>query len=337
MKLTTIVPNWNGANSLPACLESLSNQTVSASITVVDNGSTDGSLDMLKSKYPQIEVVELRKNRGFAGGTNAGLKRAIVQGAQYVALLNNDAVANKNWLEELFGYAKKHPEAGIVTSKILNADGAQVDSTGEMYTTWGLPYPRGRRESASAGYSQSESVFGASGAASLYRVKVLKEIGLFDNDFFAYYEDVDISFRAQLAGWKVAYQPKAIVYHQIGATSSKVKDFTTYQTMKNLPWLMWKNIPAGLLPMVLPRFTLAYFIFYLSATGRGQFWPATKGLLVSLLKWPKKMFQRYKIQKNRKVSPSYIRSIMIYDLPPNAHKLRSLRSRWWKLIGKAQA
>src|SRR3989344_661917 len=262
MKLTTIVPNWNGANSLPACLESLSNQTVSASITVVDNGSTDGSLDMLKSKYPQIEVVELRKNRGFAGGTNAGLKRAIVQGAQYVALLNNDAVANKNWLEELFGYAKKHPEAGIVTSKILNADGAQVDSTGEMYTTWGLPYPRGRRE----------SVFGASGAASLYRVKVLKEIGLFDNDFFAYYEDVDISFRAQLAGWKVIYEPSAKVIHHIGATSAKVKGFATYQTMKNLPLLAIKNVPRGLLRKTLPRLALAHLLFFGRAVTHGHGW-----------------------------------------------------------------
>jgi GT2 family glycosyltransferase len=186
-------------------------------------------------------------------------------------------------------------------------------------------------------YDADTVVFGASGGASLYRVKMLKEIGLFDKKFFAYYEDVDISFRAQLYGWKIAYEPKAEVYHQIGATSGKIHGFATYQTMKNLPLLFWKNVPRGLLLKILLRFKLAYFSFYISAVFRGQCWPATKGLLRMLTLLPHAFHERFKIQKNKKVSSTYIDSILIHDLPPNARRLRALRSKWWKAIGKKPA
>ena len=333
-KVSVVVPNWNGADSLPSCLDSLLSQANPANTIVVDNGSTDSSVKLLSVHYPQVETLQLNANAGFAGGVNLGISHATEQGADYVALLNNDAVADKHWLKYLVRYLDKHPKAGIVTSKILDKTGQTVDSTGEMYTTWGLSYPRGRGEQARDKYDQATEVFGASGAASLYRVKMLKQIGLFDKDFFAYYEDMDISFRAQLAGWKVGYQPKALVYHQIGATTGKIMDFTTYQTMKNLPWLIWKNVPAPLLPSILPRFTLAYLGFYFSAIRRGQFWPASKGLLISTLKWPKKLVQRYTIQKNRKVIPAYINSIVVHDLPPNARKLRVLRNKWWRFRGR---
>lgn len=329
---SVVIPNWNGAKTIGNSLDSLISQE--AHIIVVDNGSTDGSVKLLGDRYPKVELITLPKNLGFAGGVNVGIKRVMELGSKYVALLNNDAVVDEVWLKSLLNFTDKNPGIGIVTSKILDRSGGSLDSTGEDYSIWGLPYPRDRGETDIDKYDNHTWVFGASGAASLYRVKMLKEIGLFDKDFFAYYEDVDISFRAQLAGWKVGYQPKALVYHQIGTTTSKIKDFNTYQTMKNLPWLMWKNVPTRLLPTVLPRFTLAYSGFYFRAISRGQFWPATKGLLISIIKWPKKMVQRYKIQTKRKVSPSYINSIIVHDLPPNARKLRALRNKWWHLRGK---
>jgi hypothetical protein len=164
---------------------------------------------------------------------------------------------------------------------------------------------------------------------------MFKDIGLFDEDFFAYYEDVDLRFRAQLAGWKIRYCPKAIAYHQIGATSSKISGFTTYQTMKNLPWLMWKNVPATYLLKVLPRFKIAYFSFYASAWRRHQGWSATKGVLLSVTLAPKKIWQRHQIQNTKKVSDSYIWGIMTHDLPPNALKLRSLRAKWQKVARRS--
>ena len=225
-------------------------------------------------------------------------------------------------------------DVGIVAPKILSTHKKRLDSVGDQYTSWGLPYPKGRKESDGGQYDKPENIFSASGGASLYRVSMLKEIGLFDNDFFAYYEDIDISFRAQLAGWKILYEPSAVVYHEIGATSSKIPGFTTYQTIKNLPWLFWKNVPRKYLFSVGIRFYLAYFSFVLSAISRGQFMPVIEGLFVSVIFMPKKLIQRHKIQSSAKVSPEYIWSIMTHDLPPNAIKLRKIRSFYHKLIKK---
>jgi GT2 family glycosyltransferase len=334
MKVLVVVPNWNGKDSLRACLDSLLAQTLKPHIVVVDNGSTDGSVEFIRQYYPNIELIEHQRNLGYAGGVNPGLREALQTSASYVAPFNNDAVADKDWLKFLIEYMEANPEAGIAACKLLSGEGSYLDSTGDYYTAWGLPYPRGRLETDITKYDESTEIFSASGGASLYRVVMLNEIGLFDEDFFAYYEDVDLSFRAQLAGWKVAYVPRAIAYHQIGATSDKIKGFTAYQTMKNLPWLLWKNVPLQLLPAILPRFTLAHTAFFFSAVQRGHGWPALKGVLVSMGLFPKKLIQRHSIQKNRKVTVDYTRSILTYDLPPNAFRLRALRTKWHKLTGK---
>lgn len=323
-KVYVVIPNWNGADRIRACLDSLRRQTEPHNVIVVDNGSEDDSVEIIEKNYPNVVLMKHKKNKGFAGGVNAGIKYATAQQAKYVALLNNDAVADKDWLKNLVDFLDTNPKAGIATSKIGDDKKNHLDSTGDLYTIWGLPYPRGRGEDYSTKYDNDTWVFAASGGASLYRIKMLEEIGLFDNDFFAYYEDVDISFRAQLAGWKVGYVSKALVYHEIGATSGPLKGFTTYQTLKNLPMLFWKNVPARLFIKVLPRFTVVYFSIYASAIARGQFWPATKGFLVSLVLLPKKLGQRYKIQASKTVTIAYIDSMIIQDLPPNARKLRKL-------------
>lgn len=310
---------------LPACLDSLSGQLEDNDIIIVDNGSTDGSADFVAEKYPGVRLIRHARNRGFAGGVNAGIKHALNHSCEFVALLNNDAIVDKDWLKNLLNATQKQPKAGVITGKILDRNKRSLDSTGECFSTWGLPFPRGRGETNTGRYDNDTIIFAASGGASLYRAKMLREIGLFDENFFAYYEDVDISFRAQLAGWRILYEPKAVVYHSIGETSRHIPGFTTYQTMKNLPLLFWKNVPLSLLPKIFPRFVLAYFSIYLSALGRGQLVPATKGLLMSIALWPKKLAQRYQIQSRRKVSASYIDSILTHDLPPNAYKLRKLR------------
>jgi hypothetical protein len=335
-KVAVIIPNWNGAADLPDCLDSLLSQTLVPHIIVVENASTDSSAELLRSKYPQVEVLPQKKNRGFAGGVNQGIKKSIQDDYEYVALLNNDAIADKKWLETLTKFLDENPNVGIATSKIMDSKKKFLDSTGDIYTIWGLSFPRGRGEPVSDKYDQDRSIFGASGGASLYRSKMFDEVGIFDEDFFAYYEDVDLSFRAQLAGWKISYAPEAIVYHQIGATSSKIKGFATYQTMKNYPILLWKNVPGPIMLHVFPRFVFAYFMIWGSAISRGQMWPSTKGVLASMALWPKKLKQRRHIQKNRKVTVEYIDSIITHNLPPNAAKLRNLRSKWWKLRGKGQ-
>ena len=332
-KACVVVPNWNGKASLAACLDSLVASTFNAEVVVVENGSTDGSVEFLQENYPQITVLPQAVNLGFAGGVNVGIRYAIEQGSEFVALFNNDAVADKDWFENLVN-GTHDKTVGITTCTFMSIDGKHLDSTGDLFTNWGLPYPRGRSEAPTGQYDEHTDIFGASGGASLYRVSMLEEIGLFDEDFFAYYEDVDISFRAQLAGWKVQYVPAAIAYHDTGSTSRKIKGFTTYQTMKNQPLVIFKNVPAGLLWSILWRFMIAHSLFFLRAVSRGQGWIALKGDAQGTRLLFNKMGERRRIQSSRRVSNDYIWSIITHDLPPNATALRKLRAKWWKLSGK---
>jgi GT2 family glycosyltransferase len=335
LKTAVVVLNWNGIESIKACLDSLLAQSLKAHIILIDNGSVDGSLEFIRMNYPNLDLIINQSNLGFAGGVNQGITRATQLNLEYVALLNNDAIAEKDWLRRLAESLDENKQVGISTCKFITIDKKRLDSTGDLYTSWGLPFPRGRDEEVSDRYDNSTDIFGASGGASIYRIAMLQQIGLFDNDFFAYYEDVDISFRAQLAGWRVTYVPKAMAYHHIGATSSKIKGFTTYQTMKNLPWIIVKDVPFGLLPTILPRFTIAYYGFLFSAITRGNGLYALKGLLVSVCLLPKKLVQRSSIQKNKRVTTDYIKSIIDFDLPPNATALRSLRSSWRRITTKS--
>lgn len=329
-----VIPNLNGGTALIEAVESLTKQTVRPHIIVVDNASTDGSADAALVRFPQIELIRHTTNLGYAGGVNPGLRRAIELDAKYAAPFNDDAVADGRWLEKLVGFLETHDQYGAVACKVLHADGKTLDSTGEHLTNWGLPYPRGRGEVDSGQYDGQTDIFAASGAASLYRVETLKQVGLLDEDFFAYYEDVDLSFRMQLAGWEVGYVPESRVYHKIGMTSGRIKGFTTLQTLKNQPLLLWKNLPLRYFWRVMPRFWLASILFFGKAISRGHLWAACKGSFLALFLTMKKIPTRWHIQSSRKVSDDYIWSLIIKDLPPNAHALRRLRQKWWKLVGR---
>jgi GT2 family glycosyltransferase len=332
-KVAVVVLNWNGEEDSLNCIKALKKQTAKHTIIAVDNASTDNFVSFVKQKYLEVVVLENNKNLGFAGGVNTGIRHAIENNFEYIALINNDATPDATWLSELLE-PMESPKIGIVTGKLLKTDGT-MDSTGDLYTSWGLAYPRGRNEADTSQYDVTEEVFGATGGASLYRIEMLKEIGLFDEDFFAYYEDVDLSFRAQLAGWKVIYNPKAVAYHKIGASSGKVPGLTTYMYVKNLPWLFWKNVPRGLIPTIWPRFFIAHCANVVSALAKGKIIPVFKGIFVSFWLFPKKLIERHSIQSYRKVSDDYIKSIITYDLPPNAHKLQNVRTflrklRFWR-------
>lgn len=331
VKACVVIPNWNGASELPDCLDSLLKQSLKPHIIVVDNGSADGSVELIESKYSSVELIKHDTNKGYAGGVNPGFKRAIELNAKYVAAFNNDATADKDWLKNLVEYMDKHADVGAAACKLLSADGKHLDSTGDYYTVWGLAYPRGRGETDKGQYDDQTEIFGASGGASLYRVKALEEVGLLDEDFFAYYEDVDLSFRMQLQNWKVTFVPAAIAYHKISATSIKIKGFATYQTMKNLQLLMYKNVPRKYMRKVSWRFTLASSLFLIKAVFRGQGWPALKGDLKGTWLMIKKRGERRRIQAAKRVEDSYIWNIMVHDLPPNAKALRKLRRIWWKM------
>lgn len=319
MKTAVIVPNWNGEDFLKPCLDSLLDQSVNCTVIVVDNGSKDSSLEILDRYQDKIIVLKQKRNLGFAGGVNVGLKYALSNNFTYAALFNNDAIADKNWLKQLLGAANK-TKAGIVTGKFLRADKKTIDSTGDFYTIWGLPFPRGRNTLDSGQYDQIEPVFGASGGASLYRLSMLENIGLFDERFFAYYEDVDISFRAQLAGYKVMYNPKALAYHNVGGTSSKLGDFTIYHSAKNF-WLLYvKNMPGFLYFKYLPLASLWYGRIFIGRIVRGGLLAFIKGWLKSLSLLPSTLISRHKIQKALQVPVSYIDSIIVKSKPSRPPK-----------------
>jgi GT2 family glycosyltransferase len=325
-KVAVIIPNWNGADHIEDCLIAVKDQTVGCHTVVVDNGSIDGSLVLLRKKFSWVHVIKHRENRGFAGGVNSGIKYAIENKYEYIALLNSDAVLDKKWLEHLVLALESNAKVGAVMGKILGENGESIDSTGDEYTSWGLSSARQRDEKASSAVSEGGYVFGASAGAALYRAGVFRGVGLFDEKFFAYYEDTDLNFRLQLKGWKSFYVPSAVAYHATGTTSRKIAGFTTYQTMKNLPMLFWKNVPLKHIPHIFPRLFFAYWTIMIKQILFGNRWAAIKGQAAWLKNIPHTFRERSRIQKSKKVSDEYIWSILTHDLPPNAANLRRLRS-----------
>lgn len=327
-RVAIVVLNWNGIADTVACLDSLLQQThKDFRVVVVDNGSKDNSKELL-DKYQsdhidKVDVIYNPVNFGFAGGVNTGIEWALNENFEYVALFNNDATADENWLKSLVG-AASDKKVGISTGLLLHEDGQTIDSTGDWFSKWGLAFPRNRGDTVDKAPEAGE-VFSATGGASLYKTALFKDIGLFDEDFFAYYEDSDVSFRAQLAGWKVVYTPKAIAYHKQGASSKKIPGFTVYQAFKNLPLLFIKNVPRGLLLSVGARFYLSYVLILLNAIAKGNGKPALKGAWKAFILGFKKLGERRHIQKNKRVSSDYIKSILWDDLPPDQTGIRKFR------------
>lgn len=324
--IAVVIPSWNAAHEIRVCLDSLRAQSIKHKVYVVENGSTDDSVDVISRHYPEVTLLVQQKNLGFAGGVNVGIRQAMDDGIAYVALFNNDAVADKHWLKHLRNAMRDNPKVGAVACAFLNGSGTKYDSTGDFYCRWGLLFPRDRDMPAKSTPRKAGYVFGASGGSSLYRMEALRDVGLFDEDFFAYYEDGDLSFRLQLRGWKIFFEPKARALHHTGTTSSKIPGFTTYQTFKNIPLVLIKNVPLRLLPGIALRLWVAYASIFIKSVMSGRGWPATKGFVRMLTLLPKKIGQRWHIQHSRSVPTDYIRSIIVWDLPPNAQALRRLRN-----------
>lgn len=328
-RVAIVVLNWNGFEDTRRCLDSLFEQSYGDfSILLVENGSHDDSKEQIQqlaeSKQDErLHVIYNQKNLGFAGGVNVGIRYALERDYDAIALFNNDAVADTEWLSSLVS-ALDEPQVGIATGLLLHEDGVTIDSTGDYYSSWGMPFPRGRDTPAAAAPA-SGFVFGASGGASIFTRELFETIGVFDETFFAYYEDVDVSFRAQLAGFTVRYTKKAIAYHKQGASSDKIPGFTVYQTFKNIPLLFIKNVPLRLLVPIGVRLWVVYVLVFLNAIKNGAGWYALKGWIASIsLTFTSALWKRRKIQRTATVSSQYINSILWHDLPPNQTGVRKL-------------
>lgn len=240
---SVVIPNWNGLHFLETCLDALREQThPQVEVIIADNASEDGSQAFIRERYPEVVLIELPENRGFTGACNAGMQAAR---GEFVSLLNNDTQVEPGWVAACVDAFRRHPEAGIIASKMLLFDRRDhLHTAGDTFSVDGRPGNRGVWQRDEGQYDEEEYVFSACGGSSVYRRALLDEVGLLDDDFFFSLEDIDLAWRAQLRGWRCLYTPVAIVYHHLSATGGGVT--ASYHDGRNLIYVLVKNYPAAL-------------------------------------------------------------------------------------------
>lgn len=245
---SVIIANFNGAHLLKKYLPSvISQQDINYEVIVVDNASIDGSRDLLKSSFPKVRLISLNENKGFSTAVNVGIAAAK---SDLIALLNNDASPDPLWLKTLVTNAADHPTIGMFASRMMFAHQPEiVNSTGIEIDRAGIAWDR---DSCSRTIGPNAEVFGPCGGAGLYRRKLFEDIGLFDEQFFAYLEDVDLAWRAQSKGWRCLYISNAVVMHEHSATASEGSPFKNFHLGRNKIWTIAKNYPFGLLLLYMP-------------------------------------------------------------------------------------
>ncbi len=241
--VAVVIPTWNGLSLLDGALGALAAQTVPARVIVVDNGSTDGTTAHVQEGWPEVSVVALAENRGFAAAVNAGI--AAAPDSEYVALLNNDMAPEPGWLAELVAALDADARAGSAASKLrMLREPGVLDGAGDLVTWYGATWRRGHGEPDRGQYDEPGVVASPCAGAALYRRRALDEVGGFDERFFAYLEDADWGLRAQLAGWRCIYVPTAVALHLGGATSRRMGDLETELIARNTLALVLKSFPA---------------------------------------------------------------------------------------------
>jgi GT2 family glycosyltransferase len=308
-RVTVVVPNWNGERFLPTCLSSLRRQSFEDFETiVVDDGSTDGSLALVGRDYREVRVLALGENAGFSAAVNAGIGAS---DSEYVALLNNDTEVDPGWLEALVRAADSYPEAGFFASKLVDFHDRRVlDGAGDVLRYSGLPYRLGHGELDRGQYDEEVFVFGACAGAALYGRGMLDDVGLFDEDFFANCEDGDLSFRAQLAGYRCLYAPGAVVYHMGSATFGKRSPTATRLGTRNSLCLLVKNLPTPLVPGLLPFFVAGQLVRLLVTASTSTLGAHFQGLAGALRLLPLMLKKRREIQGRRRVTIEYVRRLL---------------------------
>jgi GT2 family glycosyltransferase len=249
--VAVVVPNWNGRRWLPGCLEALRAQRSPATeVIVVDNGSSDGSLDYLAVEHPDVRVIALGANTGFARAANAGIRAAA---SELVALINTDVVLGPDWLERMVRALEADPGAASVACKMLSLDDPRyVYDAGDVLRRDGACEQRGRFARDDGRWDAPEEIFGACAGAALYRRSAVLGLGGFDERFFAYLEDVDLALRLRLAGWRCRYEP-VVALHAGEGSSHQLSDGHQFLVARNTVLLIVKAFPAAWLPMVAYR------------------------------------------------------------------------------------
>ncbi|MBR6769925.1 MAG: glycosyltransferase family 2 protein [Lachnospiraceae bacterium] len=268
MEVTVIIPNYNGIQYLGDCLASIYQGTMVPEIIVVDNGSLDGSVELVERDYPQCELIRFQKNTGFCRAVNEGIKRAKTE---FVLLLNNDIRVDKDFVHSLHAAIKSRKRAFSVAAKMLSMQEPEViDAAGDLYCAlgWAFSLGKGKRKER---YDKSSEVFAACAGAAIYRRKIFETIGYFDENHFAYLEDVDIGYRARIWGYHNYYEPAALVYHAGSAVSgSRYNDFKVRLASRNSIYLIGKNMPLWQIILNLPLLIVGILIKALFFAKKGM-------------------------------------------------------------------
>ncbi len=239
-RVSVIIPNWNGIMYLEACLKSMQrNIFTDYELIVVDNGSKDGSVKLVETSFPDVKMISFKKNKGFAAACNAGIKAA---SGEYIALINNDVEIESDYFAVLIETLRQDPQCGMASGKMLNAKHREmIDAAGDAFSAGGAPTNRGHNQLDNGQFDQQKYVFGACAGAAVYRRSLFDEIGFFDEDYFAYMEDVDLDFRSLLAGYKALYVPSAKCYHHGSATLGALSPRHVFLTNRNKLFTIVKN------------------------------------------------------------------------------------------------
>ena len=270
MKTTVIIPNYNGIDFLKNCLESTTKSSVPASVIVVDNGSGDGSREWVKENYPRVKVIAFPENRGFCAAVNVGIRAAETP---YVFLLNNDTTVEPDCIQRLEAAMDGTQRIFSVGAKMLSMQNPElVDTAGDLYSAFGWAYAIGKGK-RSERYIRRRAVFSNCGGAVLYRKDYLERTGLFDENHFAYLEDVDLGYRARIAGFRNVMEPAAVVYHAgSGFSGSRYNAFKIAHSSRNNVYLVYKNMPLLQLilnaPFLLAGFAVKYLFFAKKGFGK---------------------------------------------------------------------
>lgn len=279
MKTTVIIPNYNGKEYLRQCLLSLEKcQPADFHIIVVDNGSTDGSVELLKEEFPQIEALFLPENTGFAPAVNRGLEHTQTS---FALLLNNDTTVEPDFVKQMEYAIEKKKNAFSVSAKMLMMqEPALLDGAGDLYCVLGWAFALGKGKKASENYTKPARIFSACGGAVIYRMDILKEIGLFDENHFAYLEDVDLGYRAKIHGYINYYEPSAVCYHAgSGFSGSRYNEFKVNLSSRNSIYLVLKNMPLLQILINLPFLLLGFLTKIVFFTKKRLGYTYCKGLM----------------------------------------------------------
>jgi GT2 family glycosyltransferase len=310
-RISIILVTWNSASYLPRCLDCLDAQTFKDfEIVLIDNGSTDGCLESLESRWPRLllHIERLGENRGFAAANNIG---AHLARGSWLALLNSDAFPDPDWLKNLFQAAEHYLEFSFFASRQLQANARNLmDGAGDVFHISGLAWRRYACFPADQFGLDPVEVFSPCAAAALYSRQAFLQVGGFDEDFFSYHEDVDLGFRLHLQGFRCMYVPDAVVYHIGSATLGPQSDFALYHWQRNFIWSFIKNMPSTLLWRALPAHLIANFVYQINYTFRGRGGILLKAKRDALRGLSSILRKRHMIQKIRKISNLELLGVM---------------------------